>query len=128
MCGVNIKISQQDADYPALMMANEMLGSGGFLTSRIPTRLREKEGISYGAGSYLSVSKDNDDAQWGVYAFFNPSAVNRVDTALQDEIIKAVTLGFTADELKQSIISLRKFGRGKNRESIKSKGMWIICW
>ncbi len=105
MCGVNIKISQQDADYPALMMANEMLGSGGFLTSRIPTRLREKEGISYGAGSYLSVSKDNDDAQWGVYAFFNPSAVNRVDTALQDEIIKAVTLGFTADELKQSIIS-----------------------
>ncbi len=104
-CGINIQITKMDADYPALMMANEMLGSGGFLTSRIPTRLREKEGISYGAGSFLSVPIDNNASEWGAYAFYNPNAVNRVDSAMHDEISLALKQGFTADELKQSIVA-----------------------
>jgi zinc protease len=104
-CGINIKISKMDADYPALLMANEMLGSGGFLTSRIPTRLREKEGISYGAGSFLSIPIDNDAGEWGAYAFYNPNAVNRVDSVMHDEIVKALKQGFTEEELKQSIVS-----------------------
>jgi zinc protease len=104
-CGINIQISKMDADYPALLMANEMLGSGGFLTSRIPTRLREKEGISYGAGSYLSVPIEFKVSEWGAYSFFNPDAVNRVDSAMHEEIEKALKQGFTTDELKQSIVS-----------------------
>ena len=39
-----------DADYPAVEMANFVLGGGGF-TSRITERLRQKEGWSYGSGS-----------------------------------------------------------------------------
>ncbi|MFM7727183.1 MAG: M16 family metallopeptidase, partial [Flavobacteriales bacterium] len=103
--GTNIKISRKSADYPALMMANEMLGSGGFLTSRIPTRLREKEGISYGAGSFIDIPIDFDAGSWGAYAFYNPKAVDRVDTALHEEIRSAIDKGFTDQELATSKVS-----------------------
>ena len=43
------------SDYPALELGNYMPG-GGFLNSRLSTRIRQKEGLSYGVGSQLSVS------------------------------------------------------------------------
>lgn len=67
--GISIKMKQDNPDYPTIIMANEMFGAGGFMTSRIPTRLREKEGISYGAGSYMNIPYDNEDGSFGVYAF-----------------------------------------------------------
>nr|GFA64401.1 hypothetical protein [Tanacetum cinerariifolium] len=46
-------------DYAALYMANYILG-GGFLNSRLATRIRQKEGVSYGVGSFMSAD-DNDE-------------------------------------------------------------------
>ena len=105
--GLNFKMNQNHADYPALVIANEILGSGGFLAARIPMRLREKEGISYGAGSYLDVPTDpkNESASWGYYAFLNPTKRDAVENAVKDEINKAATTGFTAEELKSNISS-----------------------
>lgn len=102
---INIKMNQTNPEYPALLMANEMLGGGGFMTARIPTRLREKEGISYGAGSFLNIPYDNEAGGLGVYAFFNPTKKSEVDTSIKDEISKMIKGGFTADELKTSITS-----------------------
>lgn len=102
---ISFTMDTKSPDYPALLIANEMLGSGGFLTSRIPTRLREKEGISYGAGSYMSVPVSNDVASWGWYAFFNPTKKNDVDKALKEEVNKAVKDGFTEEEFKSNLNS-----------------------
>lgn len=104
---VNFKMNRESADYAAMLMANEMLGSGGFLSARIPMRLREKEGISYGAGSYVSIPNDskNDVASWSYYAFLNPTKRDAVEKALKEEVSKALKDGFTADELKTNIVS-----------------------
>jgi zinc protease len=102
-CGMNLEMNRLDPEYPALLLANEMLGSGGFLTSRIPTRLREKEGISYGAGSYMDVSVLHRAGSWGAYAFYNPKSVDRVDVAMREEIATALEKGFTAEEMKSSV-------------------------
>jgi zinc protease len=103
--GINIQLKLTDADYPALEMANEMLGGGAFLSSRIPQRLRENEGMSYGAGSFLSVNYKYAASSWGVYAIFNPLFKNRLDSALHEEIAKAIKDGFKDDELKKSVAS-----------------------
>jgi zinc protease len=115
---VNIQVSKQDADYPALVMANELLGGGAFLNSRIPQRLRENEGMSYGAGSFMSAEYKNKTGSWGVYAFFNPSYKDRLDSALHQEIDKAIAKGFTPDELSKSVNSMmeqNKTSLGDNR-------------
>jgi zinc protease len=98
-------MDRKSPDYPAFVMANEMLGSGGFLSARIPMRLREKEGISYGAGSFIDVPISNDVAAWSYYAFLNPTKKNAVETAAKEEIAKALKDGFTAEELKSNLVS-----------------------
>lgn len=115
--GINLKVSEKDADYPALYMANELLGGGAFLNSRIAQRLRENEGMSYGAGSFFNASYKHQNGALGVYAFFNPIYKNRLDSALRQEIDKALTKGFTEDELKKSSSSLmeqRRTSLGSN--------------
>ncbi|CAA9200132.1 M16 family metallopeptidase [Flavobacterium collinsii] len=102
---ISFKMNQKDAEYPAFVMANEILGSGGFLSARIPMRLREKEGISYGAGSFVNVPITNDVAYWAYYAFLNPTKKSAVEVAAKEEIAKALKDGFTAEELKSNLVS-----------------------
>jgi len=102
---VSFKMDTKNPDYPAFVMANEILGSGGFLSARIPMRLREKDGISYGAGSFVNIPIANDVASWSYYAFLNPTKKNAVENAAKEEIAKALKDGFTAEELKSNLVS-----------------------
>lgn len=105
MGGININLTQKDADYLPLYMANEMLGGGAFLSSRIPQRLREAEGMSYGAGSYYSANYKYPSGSIGFYAIFNPSFQQKLNDALLEEINKALKDGFTEKEWKSSLDS-----------------------
>lgn len=96
---LSFKMQKDHPDYPALLLANEILGSGGFLSARIPMRLREKEGISYGAGSFVDVPVTNDVSFWGWYAILNPTKRDAVEKALKEEVAKPLKEGFTQEEL-----------------------------
>jgi zinc protease len=102
---ISFKMDRNNPDYPAFLMANEILGNGGFLSARIPMRLREKEGISYGAGSFIDVPITNDVAFWEYYAFLNPTKKNAVEVATKEEITKALKGGFTKEELESNLKS-----------------------
>ncbi|ASW75698.1 peptidase M16 [Chryseobacterium piperi] len=113
----SFKMTQDNPDYPALVMANEILGSGGFLSARLPMRLREKDGISYGVGSYLNVPITNDVASWNYYAFLNPTKRDAVEAAVKEEVNKALASGFTQQELdsnKQSYGNQRTTSLGSD--------------
>jgi zinc protease len=101
--GINISLKESDPDYVALEIANEMLGGGAFISSRVANRLRENEGMSYGAGTFVNASYRYSVCTWGVYAIFNPMYKNRLDSAFKDEVNKALQGGFTADELKKAV-------------------------
>jgi zinc protease len=87
-----------DADYPAFLMANQILG-GGALKSRLADRLRQKEGFSYGAGSMASVSSQDPIAIWQAYALLAPENATKLEAAFDDEIRKALKDGYTQEEL-----------------------------
>jgi zinc protease len=95
---INLNIGVNEPDYPAVEIANELLGGGAFMSSRIPSRLREAEGMSYGAGSFVSGNGIDKTGDWGVYAFFNPLYKDKLDSALKEEIQKALDKGFTKEE------------------------------
>ncbi len=46
-------VKRNDPDFYPLTVANHILGGGGF-SSRLTTEIREKRGLTYGIGSYLS--------------------------------------------------------------------------
>lgn len=123
LAGINMNTSRKHPDYPAMVMANELLGGGAFLSSRIPQRLREKEGMSYGAGTFMDIQHKYNSGNWGVYALFNPLFKGRLDTALHQELDKALKDGFTPDELSKSKISIEEqnkttFGNNTNLANI----------
>ncbi len=74
IAGMNLAIRDDDPDFPALTLANYMLG-GGFLNSRLAVRIRQKEGLSYGVGSQFNASR------WTKPAPSSPSRFTRRKTA-----------------------------------------------
>lgn len=115
---INLPLKQGDKDYMALDMANEMLGGGAFLTNRIANRLRESEGMSYGAGSFMSFNYKYASCAWVAYAIFNPIYKNRLDSAFRDVINKTLQEGFKEDEFKKAVaawVQQRKIGLGTDQ-------------
>jgi zinc protease len=98
MAGVRLKLSDTDSAYPGAVMGNYMLG-GGFLNSRLASRIRVKDGLSYGAGSALSASSFDESGRFVAYAIAAPQNVAKVETAFKEEMARALSEGFTDKEL-----------------------------
>jgi zinc protease len=97
-----LQVSTKDADYPALLMADYILG-GGALNSRLANRIRQKEGISYGVGSGLSAGYfDQNTGMEQFYAIYAPENASRLDAAFKEEVDKAVKEGFTEQEVAEA--------------------------
>jgi len=94
-----VKMSDSDQDYPALELGNYMLG-GGFLSSRLATRIRQEEGLSYGVGSSFGAPALDDSGQFLTYAIFAPQNADAVVAAFRDVIEEVLADGFTEDELE----------------------------
>jgi zinc protease len=99
LAGQNLQLQDTDPDYAGLVLGNYMLG-GGFLSSRLAVRIRQKEGISYGVGSNLSGSPMDKSGNFMTYAIYAPENAEKLEKAFFEELTKVVTEGFTADELK----------------------------
>jgi zinc protease len=101
IAGYNIEMRDDDPDYPVLQMGNFMLG-GGFLNSRLAERIRQKEGISYGVGSWVDADAFDKTGSFGTYAIYNPLNAEKLVSAYKEELSKMLDKGFTADELKDA--------------------------
>ncbi|CAN5334261.1 pitrilysin family protein [soil metagenome] len=115
---LNVKIRDDNPDYAALALGNYMLG-GGFLNSRLATRIRQKEGLSYGVGSSFSASALDDSGSFFANAIYAPENAEKLEAAFKDEIRKAVTEGFTAEEVeaaKSGYLQSRQLSRAQDRE------------
>jgi len=99
LAGMNLNLREDDADYPALALGNYMLG-GGFLNSRLGTRIRQKEGISYAVGSQLQASPLDKAGVFITFAIYAPQNVERLEAAFKEEVARALKDGFTEDEVK----------------------------
>lgn len=105
----SVPLTDKDADYPALMMADYLLGAG--TGSRLWKRIREGEGLSYGVGTGVQWSHFEANSRWQAYAIFAPQNRPKVEAAFAEEVAKALKDGFTAKELGEGVSSLLSFRR-----------------
>lgn len=101
LAGMNLRLRDDDPDFPALLLGNYMLG-GGFLNSRLAVRIRQKEGISYGVGSGLSASPLDSAGAFQTFAIFAPENAQRLEQAFREEIDRLLKDGFTAEEVQEA--------------------------
>ena len=105
----SVPLNNQDADYPALMMADYLLGGGS--GSRLWKRIRESEGLSYGVGTGIEWSRFEPNSPWQAYAIFAPQNRAKVEAAFQRRDRACLKSGFSAKELSEGISSLLSFRR-----------------
>jgi zinc protease len=96
--GLSFGLNDADADAEALILGNFMFG-GSTLSSRIGDRIRQKEGLSYGATSSLSLPNRGNDARFSINAITNPANIEAVEKAALEELKKFLAEGPTEREL-----------------------------
>ena len=101
VAGKVMPMTDMSPEYPALVLANYMLG-GGFLNSRLATRIRQKDGLSYGVGSSFSASPIDTSGQFTAYAIYAPENRDKLEKAFQEELVRAAKDGFTDEEIKKA--------------------------
>jgi zinc protease len=114
---MNLPLSDHHRDYPALAMANYLLGSSA--NSRIIDRIRQKDGVSYGGGSYLNARPDDDNATLIAVAIFAPQNRAKLETGMREEFVRAAKEGFTAAEIsdgKKSMLQQMQLERSQDSQ------------
>lgn len=112
----NLRLSDQDPDYPALVMAGYMLG-GGVLNSRLARRIRTEEGLSYGVGAEISAHPVDEVGQIFAFAIYAPENAEALEAAFVEELERALRDGFTEDELRvaqQGWLEARQLSRAQD--------------
>jgi zinc protease len=113
VAGYGFSMRNDDPEYPAMTMGGYILG-GGFLNSRLATRIRQKEGLSYTVRGSFTASPLDKDGGFNAFMIYNLENLSKLETAFKEEIDRAAKDGFTADELtaaKSGWLKSRKVNR-----------------
>lgn len=105
IAGRNIDLIHNDGDAAALYVLTRMLG-GGFINSRLATRIRQNDGLSYTVASFAQIKKMDENGYWLTYAIASPDNIEKVETAFNEEMQRALDKGFSEEELRTAINGL----------------------
>ncbi|MEW9897151.1 pitrilysin family protein [Chitinivorax sp. PXF-14] len=112
-----LRLTDRSPDYPALLVANYILGQGSGLSSRLINRLRQQDGISYYAGSFLNVSAQDDDAELRAMAIYAPQNLERLKRGFSEELSRFAHDGVSEQEVsdaKAGLLQEIKLGRAQD--------------
>jgi zinc protease len=112
--GQALEARDDDPAYPALYLFNYMLG--GSPTSRLFLRLRQKEGISYGAFSQMLAHPIDKSAFFFAGAIAAPANMDRAMSGLLAEIEAMVKTGVSDKEVADAKKSYAKVWEGRIAE------------
>jgi zinc protease len=113
LAGLQFPLTDADPDYPALRIANFIFG-GSTLASRIGDRIRQKDGLSYGASSGFTASSRDPVASLTVTVSTNPVNMDKVTSDVHEELQMFLKDGPTEKELadaKHAFVEGLKVGR-----------------
>lgn len=119
---MNLKLRDDNADFAAMQLGNFMFG-GGFLNSRFLTRIRQKDGVSYGGGSQFNASSLDESGSFMAFAIYAPQNVEKVETGFREELARVLKDGFTAEEVeaaKNGFLQYRRQQRAQDNGLVGS--------
>lgn len=113
--GMSLALNDRHPDHAAMVLANYIFGQGG--NSRLWTRIREREGLSYDVRSGIAWNPHEANSGWTVSAIFAPQNQPRVEQALREELARSLSEGFTQQELeegRQGLLNFRRLSRAQD--------------
>lgn len=98
VAGLRLRLRDDDPDYVPLVFGNHLLG-GGFLNSRLATRIRVRDGLSYTVSSSIGARSYEADGRFLGQAIAAPQNIDRVDAAFREELARVLKDGYTLQEV-----------------------------
>jgi zinc protease len=126
--GLDVEMRDDNPDFPAMILANYLLG--GSSTARLPARVREKEGLSYSTYTAFTSSAFDAAASFRVSSIFAPQNRERVRQAIREELERAVRDGFTTQEIeagKKALLEARRMARTQDRALASRLGSYLFA-
>jgi zinc protease len=123
---INLDLRDDDPDYAALTLANYVFGGGGGLSGRLIDRVRQREGISYSAGSSVFVNARDRAGSFRISGLVAPQNTERFQTAVREELERLLKDGLTAKEIedaKNGFLQERAVARSQDQ---RVAGGWLI--
>lgn len=118
-----LKLQDTDPDFPALYLANFLLGTSE--TSRLWDRVREKEGLSYNVRSSLVASSFEPTGSWTIYAIYAPQNRDRLEKVIGEETARVLKEGFTEAEVRDGVAALLNYRRLSRAQDAVLAGVWL---
>jgi len=122
VAAIMLPVGENSDDAAALELGNYIFG-GGFLNSRLATRLRQKDGLSYGAGSFITMNPEDNKATLGAYAICAPQNLAKVEVGFKEELSRMLKDGFTDEEIesaKSGLLQGKKVSRAQDSELVRN--------
>lgn len=98
----HLTVPRRHPDYAALELASVILGSGAGLTGRIPSRIREREGLAYTAFANTVIGAGHDPGRLVAYVGTAPATVAQAEAGAREEIERFVREGASETELEEA--------------------------
>jgi zinc protease len=101
IAGLAMPMNDSDPDYAAMVIGDFIFG-GSSLASRLGDRVRQQEGLAYGVGSHFAAESRDKRASITLYASYNPQGVNKVVSAISEELERLLAGGVTQKEIEEA--------------------------
>lgn len=98
----HLMVSRTHPDLTALELIGVILGSGSGLTGRIPTRIREQEGLAYSAHATTTAGCGVDAGHLLVYVGTSPDTVAQAERGIREELTRLLDEGIQPGEFEEA--------------------------
>ena len=98
---VSLDLNALSDEYPSARLVSYMLG-GGFISSRLASRIRQNDGLSYSVWAYISANDFDQESRFIMGAITAPQNIERVHRAFVEEMLRAYKYGFEPQELAEA--------------------------
>ena len=115
VAGMNVALNDRNPDYPALLLADQIMG--GPPGNRLWKRVRDKDGVSYSIGTALDVAKEDDNTSFRVGAIYAPENVDKLQLGIHEVLESSLKQGFGGPDFsafKDGLLLERRIDRAQD--------------
>lgn len=118
-----LKLRDTDPRWPALMLANYLIG--GSEDSRLWQAIRVRGGLSYGVGSAVSASPFEESGAWMLFASMAAQNADTLQAEMRTVLDETLKTGFTQAEVDRGVQSLLNYLQLGRSDDAYLAGRWI---
>ncbi|HEX4951770.1 MAG TPA: pitrilysin family protein [Thermoanaerobaculia bacterium] len=98
----HLTVPRTHPEYTALEVLAVILGAGSGLAGRVPTRIREREGLAYSTFAQTVAGAGLDPGRFMAYVGTGPENLDQAEASVRDELARLLAAGVTEPEVGEA--------------------------